>query len=284
VGRHSSAGADPGRRHPGGAAGFAPFACGTPRALSLGMTLHIEHAAITHVGRRKNNEDNFCAEPQLGLFAVADGMGGYEGGEVASRLTVESLVQFFRREVADGECTWPFGLDRGLSLGENRLQVAVRLAHVEVAAKKTGPLSQMGSTVAALTISGGDAVIGHVGDSRVYRLRGGSLEQLTRDHSLWAELQAAGGVVPPREEFGYSNVITRAIGMESGARPDLRREVLWAGDVYLLCTDGLIEKLSDARIAELLARPTGEACRALVDEAYTSGGRDNITAVVVRVR
>jgi serine/threonine protein phosphatase PrpC len=248
------------------------------------MTIHIEHAAATHVGRRANNEDNFCAEPSLGLFAVADGMGGYEGGEVASRLTVESLVHFFRREAADGESTWPFGLDRALSLGENRLQVAVRLAHAEVAAKKIGALSQMGSTVAALTISGGDAVIGHVGDSRVYRLRVGILEQLTRDHSLWAELQAAGAVVPAKEECGYGNVITRALGMESGARADLRREPLLPGDVYLLCTDGLTEKLSGARIAELLKRPVREACDALVDEAYRSGGRDNITAVVVAVR
>src|SRR5262245_49561371 len=116
------------------------------------MTLYLEHAAATHVGRRSNNEDNFCAEPSLGLYAVADGMGGYEGGEVASRVTVESLVQFFRREATDGESTWPFGLDRALSLGENRLQVAVKLAHAEVAAKKSGPLSQMGSTVAALAI------------------------------------------------------------------------------------------------------------------------------------
>jgi len=260
------------------------FAGGTPRALPRGVTIYIEHAALTHIGRRPNNEDNFCAEPQLGLFAVADGMGGYEGGEVASRITVESLVQFFRREAADGECTWPFGLDRALSLDENRLQVAVRLAHAQVEQKKTGPLARMGSTVAALTISDGGAVIGHVGDSRVYRLRGGILEQLTRDHSLWAELRAAGAVVPPKEECGYGNVITRALGMESGARPDLRREGLQPGDVFLLCTDGLTEPLSDARIAELLRLPPREACAALVDEAYASGGRDNITAVVVAVR
>jgi serine/threonine protein phosphatase PrpC len=248
------------------------------------MTLHIEHAALTYVGRRSNNEDNFCAEPKLGLFAVADGMGGYEGGEVASRLTVESLVNFFRREIDDGECTWPYGLDRSLSLGENRLQVAVRLAHGEVAAKKTGVLAQMGSTVAALTISGGDAVIGHVGDSRVYRLRNGSLEQLTRDHSLYAEMVAAGAIVPSKEECGFGNVITRALGMESGARADLRREALSRGDVFLLCTDGLTEKLPEARIAELLQRPAREACARLVEEAYQSGGRDNITVVVVAVR
>jgi serine/threonine protein phosphatase PrpC len=248
------------------------------------MTLHLEHAALSHVGRRPNNEDSFCAEPSLGLYAVADGMGGYEGGEVASRLAVEALVHFFRREREDGESTWPFGVDRALSLAENRLKVAVRLAHAEVHAKKSGPLSQMGSTVAAMTIAGQDAIIGHVGDSRVYRLRNRVLEQLTRDHSLWAELQAAGTQLPSKEECGFGNVITRALGMESAPMADLRREVLIAGDVFLLCTDGLTEKLAPPRIAELLRLRPVDAVRALVDEAYAAGGRDNITAVVVAVR
>jgi serine/threonine protein phosphatase PrpC len=248
------------------------------------MSLRIEHAALTHVGRRANNEDNFCVEPQLGLFAVADGLGGYEGGEVASRVTVEALTRFYRREAEDADCTWPFGLDRSLSLGENRLQVAVRLAHAEVAAQKTGLLAHMGSTVAALTIAGHEAIIGHVGDSRVYRSRGGVLEQLTRDHSLWAELQASGASLPPREECGYGNVITRALGMESGAHADLRRELVRADDVFLLCTDGLTERLGEAVIAERLQLPPREACAVLVDEAYQKGSRDNITAVVVAVR
>jgi serine/threonine protein phosphatase PrpC len=248
------------------------------------MTLYLEHAALSHVGRRPNNEDNFCAEPKLGLFAVADGMGGYEGGEVASRLAVEALVCFFRREIEDGESTWPFGVDRKLSLAENRLKVAVRLAHAEVHAKKIGNLAMMGSTVAAMAIAGEDAVIGHVGDSRVYRWRAGTLEQLTRDHSLWAELQASGAQVPSKEECGFGNVITRALGMENAPLADLRRESLLAGDVFLLCTDGLTEKLGEPRIAELLRRRPGEAVRALVDEAYAAGGRDNITCVVVAVR
>jgi serine/threonine protein phosphatase PrpC len=247
------------------------------------MKIIVEHAAATHVGRRTNNEDAFCVEPELGLYAVADGMGGYEGGEVASKLTVEALVSFFRREAGDAECTWPFGMDRALSVEENRLRVAVRLAHAEVASRKSGLLAQMGSTVAALTVGEREAVIAHVGDSRVYRLRGGALVQLTRDHSLMAEMQAAGAHVPPREECSYANVITRALGMEGAPGPDLRREPLEPDDVYLLCTDGLTERLGEPCIAELLALPTAEACRALVEGAYGAGGRDNITCVVIRV-
>ena len=247
------------------------------------MRFSIEHAAATHVGRRPNNEDNFCAEPALGLYAVADGMGGYEGGEVASRLAMESMMWFFRREREDGESTWPFGVDRGLSVDENRLQVAVRLAHAQVLSQKSGRLAQMGSTVAALTVEGESIVIAHVGDSRVYRLRGGILQQLTRDHSLYAEMEAAGLSLPAKEECGFGNVITRALGMDSAPRPDLRREPLAGGDVYLLCTDGLTERLGGDRIRELLARAPADAARALVDEAYQAGGRDNITVVVVRV-
>jgi serine/threonine protein phosphatase PrpC len=272
------------RRHTSAAARRAPFAAGTARALVRGMTLHIEHAAATHVGRRENNEDAFCAEPRLRLFAVADGMGGYEGGEVASHLAVDTLRDFFLREREDGDSTWPYGVDRGLSLDENRLQMAVRLAHAEVAARKSGRLAMMGSTVAALSIEGEQAVICHVGDSRVYRRRGDTLEQLTRDHSLYAELLAAGAPLPAKEACGFGNVITRALGMEPAPRPELRREPLVAGDVYLLCTDGLTERLSTARIAQLLALPPLLAAHALVDEAYGAGGRDNITVVVLALR
>jgi serine/threonine protein phosphatase PrpC len=251
-------------------------------------TLTIDAAAFTTRGRRANNEDAYCLEPALGLFAVADGMGGYEGGEVASRLAVATLRDFYARERADGESTWPFGVDGALSLAENRLAVAIRLAHREVVVQKRGPLAMMGSTVAAIALDGNDAVVAHMGDSRVYRLRAGAtaaLEALTRDHSLYAELEAARAPdLPPRERFHLAHVITRALGMEGEPRPDVRRIALAPGDTLLLCTDGVTEKMDDARLAAWMAAPSAEAaCRGVVEEAYERGGRDNITALVVRV-
>ncbi|MFO0603844.1 MAG: protein phosphatase 2C domain-containing protein [Polyangiales bacterium] len=245
----------------------------------------IESAARTFTGRRSNNEDAFLAEPSLGLFAVADGMGGYEGGEVASGLAITAMRGFYKRLARDDNATWPFGLDPSLGLDENALAVAMRVADAEVSSQKRGRLSSMGSTVAAVAVRGGHVAIGHVGDSRVYRLRDGALAQLTRDHSLYEEMRATGMELPPRERFPHANVITRALGMCARQGPEVSGEALRAGDVYLLCTDGLLETLDEARIGEVLASGDPEAaCEDLVTEAFERGARDNITAVVLRVR
>jgi len=243
-----------------------------------------EAAALTHQGRRANNEDAFCSESELGLFAVADGVGGYEGGEVASRLAIDTLVGFFRRNAQDPEATWPYRLERHLTFVENMLHVAARLAHQAICTRKEGVLASMGSTLAAVTVHKGEAVLGHVGDSRVYRLRTGHLEQLTRDHSLYEQMRASGGVEGPKSEFPFRNVITRALGMPGDATLELRREQLMPGDVFLICSDGLSEPVGEAEIAAALESSTVQAsCEHLVRRAYDAGGRDNITAVVVRV-
>jgi serine/threonine protein phosphatase PrpC len=247
--------------------------------------MKIQSHAMTHTGRRANNEDAHCALPQLGLFAVADGMGGYEGGEIASHLAIDTLADFFARHEGDEEITWPFATRKGLSFDENLILAGTRMAHRAIAARRSGRLSQMGSTLAALVVREGVAITGHVGDSRVYRLRQGALEQLTRDHSLYAELQASGMPdLPPRERCPFSHVITRALGLSDDASPDLKRWELLPGDVYLLCTDGLTEVVQKERIAHILHnQPVARACEMLVEEAYEGGGKDNITAVVVRV-
>src|SRR5262249_25970716 len=155
---------------------------GTPRALTPGMQL--DSFALTIAGRRTNNEDAVCANADLGLFVVADGMGGYEGGEVASAIAVAAIHDLVRRTAGDDDATWPYKLDPERTLAENEVIVATRLAADQIAQRRSGVLAQMGSTVALLRFVRDCAVIGHVGDSRVYRLRAGGLSQLTVDHSL----------------------------------------------------------------------------------------------------
>lgn len=243
--------------------------------------MQLDTFALTIPGRRGNNEDAICAAPELGLFVVADGMGGYEGGEVASALTVEAIHELVRRTAGDADVTWPYKIDPALTVGENELMVAARLAGDRIAARRTGELREMGSTVAAVLITREHAVIAHVGDSRVYRLRGGALAQLTVDHSLVAQLIAAGTPPEEAERSPWRHVVTRALGTAS-ADPEVQREPARRGDVYLLCSDGLSEVLAVAEIAALLALPPEQACRGLVNAAYEAGSRDNISAIVVR--
>ncbi|MBZ0119560.1 MAG: protein phosphatase 2C domain-containing protein [Sandaracinaceae bacterium] len=244
--------------------------------------MHIEHAARTHVGRRPNNEDSLLEDPLHGIFAVADGMGGYEGGEIASKMVVETLERFFVRNDEDAELTWPFGADADLTLRENALAVSLKLANREVHARRRGHLAQMGSTVVALAVDGPRVALAHVGDSRIYRLREGAIERLTRDHSLVEEMRERGMHGTPE---GIGHIVTRAIGASPDTEPELRRELAREGDTFLLCSDGVTDVLDDEAIAGLLSLSTAErACEAIVEAAYEAGGSDNITAIVIRLR
>lgn len=247
-------------------------------------------SAHTFVGRRKHNEDAYLMDPEVGVFAVADGMGGYAGGEVASRLAVEAVAEFYAYS-KDPDATWPHAYDPTLSVAENKVDAAVRLANERVCAQREGSLGDMGSTLALVALSTRAALVAHLGDSRVYRLRQGTgeaaptLTQVTRDHSLYEQLLEAGAPLPPLGEFAYANVITRALGPKPGERPELQRVELRDGDRLLLCTDGLSGALSPEQIAGMLAEgPVDEVCERLVHEAFLAGSRDNITAVVVEVR
>ena len=243
--------------------------------------MQLETYALSVAGRRPNNEDAICAQPELGLFVVADGMGGYEGGDVASALAVDTIHSLIRRTAGGGDVIWPYAIDPQRSLGENEVMVAARHAADQIAVRRTGALREMGSTVAMLRVTGDRAVIAHVGDSRVYRLRCGALAQLTIDHSLAAELEKSGA--KPEANFAWRHVVTRALGTAT-AEPEVQSSPMERGDVYLLCSDGLSEVLEPDQIAGLLCAPTEAACRALVDAAYAAGSRDNISAIVVRVR
>ena len=246
---------------------------------SIETRMSVDAAARTHVGRRKNNEDAHLLDADHGLFVVADGMGGYEGGEVASRLVVHTVHDFFVHNEADEELTWPWGAEPDLGETENVLSTALRLANRVVVSRRKGHLAQMGSTAVAVALDRDRAVLAHVGDSRVYRLRDGRIEQLTRDHSLIEQMRELGAKELPE---GIGHVITKAIGFDADVRPELRVEPVRSGDVLLLCSDGLSDALEDAAIAHLLALPSAaEAATALVRAAYDAGGSDNITAMVL---
>jgi serine/threonine protein phosphatase PrpC len=236
---------------------------------------------LTHVGRRTNNEDALCDAPSLGLFVVADGLGGYEGGEVASSLAVSRLREFVEDQRRDPQGTWPIRELKQRSYEENLLAAAAAEAHRAILERRAGRLSQMGSTVVAALVCGERLVVAHVGDSRCYRLRAGTLEALTRDHSLWAELEAQ-GTAGDRRQFPWKNQITRALGLDEHALADVASFGVEAGDVYLLCSDGLYDPLEDARLTAGLALPPEAACRDLVQAALDAGSQDNITGVVVR--
>ncbi len=231
--------------------------------------------ASTHIGRRNNNEDSYCVAPHVGLYAVADGMGGHEGGEVASRLVIDSLLHFLERAT-------PMHDPTGAAM---ELSGAVRWATDRVTAQAFGALEEMGSTVAALWVRDDRAIIAHVGDSRVYRLRDGVLTQLTRDHSMLNELEQQGsGLLAELLRDRISHVVTRCISAGCNAEPDIQVVDLEPGDVFLLCSDGLSDVLAFRELEQTLSKnaPT-EAHRKLVELAYQRGGSDNITAVVVGI-
>ena len=234
----------------------------------------------SHTGRRDENQDSFSVSPDMGLFVVADGMGGYLGGGIASRIVVSTLERFFDPVRHHEEDFWASGEDA--SIAEQRLDLAIRQAHQEVITSARGPLSEMGSTVVAMVVHGKQAVIAHVGDSRLYRLRAGKVEQLTYDHSVMAELVAAGRAradIPSR----YNHVITRSIAPTSTGLPDMQLVDVEEDDVFLLCSDGLTDVLDEEEIARVLSHhSTDFAARTLIVEAYNAGSSDNITAVVAR--
>jgi serine/threonine protein phosphatase PrpC len=253
--------------------------------------MRLSHAGTSDVGRKRaHNEDAFLLLPEEQLYCVADGMGGHASGEVAARLAVEEMAEFFRTTGADDEATWPYPIDPARSYDENRLLAAVKIANLRIheRAQTDERLHGMGTTLVAVSVApeGGAALVAHVGDSRAYLFRGGALRQLTEDHSLLNDYRRSRQLTPEEiEAFPHKNVIVRALGMDSEVEVDLHVEPLEHGDVVLLCSDGLTGMVPDARIAEILRGAHGDprrASQALVDAANDAGGADNVTCVLVQ--
>lgn len=239
----------------------------------------------TRAGRRPNNEDSFGIFCRSSLLVVADGLGGHEGGEVASAAAVDALRAYFERRNVIGVSTSPLGQPSKTSPvhAAKKLERAVRWAQNRVVRLARGELFNMGTTLVALYFVHGFVHIAHVGDSRAYRLRAGVLQRLTCDHTLAAVLQDSTVAGFAQGVFGssYSAMVTRSLGRFSNSEPDVRSEKLIKGDRFLLCSDGLSDGLGDIEIERILAQYSPQAAaEALVDAAYEAGSRDNMTAVV----
>jgi PPM family protein phosphatase len=250
--------------------------------------MKLAYQALTDVGRRrKGNEDNLVVNPEQRLFVVADGMGGHAAGEVASKVAVDAINEFICLTGGDEEITWPFGLDEAISYDGNRLKTALRFANGKVldAARSRPEYENMATTVAAVLIDGSTANLAHVGDSRIYLWRGGELSQRTSDHS-WVNEQLQIGVLSADQARSHPlrNVVTRALGGRADLQVDVQALPMLAGDVLLICSDGLTTMVADADVAAVMAAAAGDiekAARDLVAEANERGGEDNITVVLI---
>jgi len=255
--------------------------------------MRLTHSGTSDVGRKRtHNEDAYLLLSEESLYCVADGMGGHASGEVASRIAVEEMSEFFRMTGRDDEATWPYKIDPARSYDDNRLLTGVKLANLRIfeRAATDQRLRGMGTTIVAASFpkGGRTLLVGHVGDSRAYLFRKGSLRQLTEDHSLLNDYRKSRALTPEEiQAFPHKNVIVRALGMKDSVEVDLVKEELEDGDVVLLCSDGLSGMVPDARIAELLRASAGDlrhASQALVDAANEAGGGDNVTCVLVQAK
>ena len=263
----------------------APPATGDPDP-----SLPLVAAGLSHPGKqRPENEDAFGSFVENRLFIVADGMGGHNAGEVAAAMAIDCVESFFTSYHADPRQVWPYGVDRALSLAANLLRVGIKVANDKIreAASSDRSRARMGATVVAMAVGEKQVAIAHAGDSRAYRLREGEFKKLTRDHSIAEEMRAARPEMTDEELAGFAhrNVVMRSLGSKEELEPDVYVNKVAAGDLYLLCSDGLWGSVSDAKMATILQSTDDieAACQLLVDAANEAGGPDNITALLVRL-
>jgi serine/threonine protein phosphatase PrpC len=251
--------------------------------------LRIEAGARTDLGRvRKNNEDCYEVQPTLNLYVLSDGMGGEAHGEVASALAVQTIMTHIQ-QAENSHSTPTFGEPQpDVSERTNRLASAIHLANrkvFEMASANAGHKG-MGATIVAAWIEGQKLSLAHVGDSRAYLLRAGSLDQLTADHSLVAEKVRIGILTPQEADASeLQSVLTRAVGTKEDVEVDADEQMLLVGDSLLLCSDGLSRMVTDPEIASTLLTSASaqNAADRLVDLANENGGVDNISVIVLRI-
>ncbi len=251
--------------------------------------MRVRFSGETDVGRKRDHNEDFLYLPEEERLAiVADGMGGHASGEVASRMAVETIVQYFRDTAEQQPLTWPYKVDRGLRADISRLGTSIKLANLEIheQAERDSGCKGMGTTVVVTYFLDDTMLVGHVGDSRVYRYREGKLKQLTEDHSLINDyIKMKRVTAAEAETWPHKNVIVRALGMKDTVQVDLITEVPQIGDVYLLCTDGLSGMLTDEQLAHILTNEPdlNKAVEVMISGANDEGGIDNITVVLARI-
>lgn len=231
---------------------------------------------------RENNEDAYSFDEAAGIAVLADGMGGYNAGEVASSMASNIIKTEMTRWLAEaGSAASVQDMRRALEICVSNANTAVfRAAH------DNSQYSGMGTTLVAGVFRGNDLIMGHIGDSRCYRLRKGELAQITRDHSLLQEQIDAGLLTPEQAALSMNkNLVTRALGVDDAVLLEVHEHVVEPGDSYLMCSDGLSDMVRDADIAKILQLPLNpeQKVKTLVDTANSHGGRDNITVLLVQV-
>jgi protein phosphatase len=251
--------------------------------------MRVRFAGETNVGmKRAHNEDSFFLPESERLAIVADGMGGHASGEVASRMAVETIAGFFRATQDEQQLTWPFKMDRGHRYDVNRMVTAIKLANLKIheQAQKDPQCHGMGTTVVATLFADGALIVGHVGDSRLYRRRDGRFEQITEDHSLLNDyIKIKHLSAEEIANFPHKNVIVRALGMKDSVQVDVHIDNPRLGDIYVLCSDGLSGMVKDQEISDMVVaeRDMDALCGRLITAANKNGGLDNITVVTIRV-
>ena len=246
----------------------------------LGLSLPFRWSAQTDIGRiRQENQDTFFADPEIGLFIVSDGMGGHQGGALASGIIAEDLPVMIENALDKLKSKNPRKI---MSLLKKVIAEQNRQLHLEGTSERG--FVDMGATLVVALLKNERCYIANVGDSRIYRLRQGNLTQLTRDHSIVSELIEKGQITPEQARNHFaSNVITQYIGMPQKTRSHVRSFKLKENDRLLLCTDGLTDMIHDKTIAQILQSETEpeNACKSLVSASLEAGGYDNITVLVI---
>jgi serine/threonine protein phosphatase PrpC len=251
------------------------------------MMLKIESAGSSDIGRRrKQNEDSMFLDDRMGLYVVADGMGGHNAGEVASKLVVETIQDYIRQNQSEDLIVEPVGRDANLSKEARLLLAGIQLSNriVHQAALSNEAYRGMGSTVSAVYFTENTFIVANVGDSLIYLIRDGEIEQLAVPHTLIAEQTQRD---PENAELLWSDfkhVLTRAMGVDEKVKADISEVPVLKNDILVICSDGLTDKASAEEILELAYnRRSDKACKSLVDLANARGGDDNITAIVLKV-